>query len=486
MLSTDLIKNALSAHSWLGLAIGAGMYLVCLSGAILTFSAELEQWEQADTPVVTSLDIQAATGTFNRFVAADQGVTPHMYLVLPTSASPKARLATEETSWFLNADGSLGPQEDNSWTSMLIDLHYYLHLPKSWGMAVVSALGSVLVALIITGLLAHPGILRDAFRLRRNSSRQLFDTDLHNRLSVWASPFHLMIAVTGAWFAFAVPLITIVADVEQRATPEALVAEVFGAEPELAPATGEADLVAALTQTQQMAPDSEPFVIIVHDAGTPRAHIGVSARHPGRLIWAENYLFTLDGKFLRTDHWHDGSAGRQMVYSIYRLHFGTFAGMGMQLLYLVMGLALSVIAASGVNIWLSKRRREDAWGDLWVALVWGTPIALAGAAIARFSAVPISMAAVFWSVLAACAVCTLALTDITRSRAWLRVATSASIALLLVVHLWRFGTSGLTGKPGLINLGLVLALLATVRLSVNSYQQLTTNKSHQPEATGEV
>ena len=118
------------------------------------------------------LDPAVAERTFNDWMA-DVEVTDHMYFVLPTEAVPRARLATEEASWFVNRDGTIGAAERNDWTEMLVTLHFYLHLPESWGMILVSALGAMLCGLIVSGLVAHPRIFRDAFNFRLKGSRLL-------------------------------------------------------------------------------------------------------------------------------------------------------------------------------------------------------------------------------------------------------------------------------------------------------------------------
>ena len=55
----------------------------------------------------------------------------------------------------------------------------------------------------------HPRVLRDAFHLRLGGSRRLQEADLHNRLGIWALPFHFTLALTGALCALFF-LITIV------------------------------------------------------------------------------------------------------------------------------------------------------------------------------------------------------------------------------------------------------------------------------------
>ena len=94
--------------------------------------------------------------------------------------------------------GAIVAEEAHPWTQFVLDLHYYLHLPKKLGLTIVGALGVTLVGLSISGFLAHPSVFRDAFAFRFSGSARVAQADLHNRLSVWTSPFHVSIALTGA------------------------------------------------------------------------------------------------------------------------------------------------------------------------------------------------------------------------------------------------------------------------------------------------
>ena len=118
---------------------------------------------------------------------------------------PRVTVSTdqENQAWFVNPDGSLGGAVAHDWTHLLLNLHIYLHLPSTLGLTVVGSLGAMLFGLIVSGFLAHPRIVKDAFRLRLGGSLHLEQVDLHNRLSVWGAPFHVVIALTGAYFGLA-------------------------------------------------------------------------------------------------------------------------------------------------------------------------------------------------------------------------------------------------------------------------------------------
>src|SRR5690606_23959509 len=112
-----------------------------------------------------------------------------------------------------------------------------------------------LCALIITGFLAHPSIVKDAFKLRNGSSARLGQVDLHNRLSVWGAPFHLMIALTGAYYGLALLVIWMFAAATDGATPQSITEDVFPAEPALENQAPVYAVARALEQVRDLSPD---------------------------------------------------------------------------------------------------------------------------------------------------------------------------------------------------------------------------------------
>lgn len=454
--SPYLVKRALASHGWLGLLVGALMYIVCLTGTLSVFYPEFERWEQPE--VVESLEYDAAAleGALNRIVARDSLLTEHMYLNLPTEEIPRASVSNEERGWFVQADGSLGGPVEHDWTHFLIDTHIYLTLPETFGMAVVSALGAMLVGLIVSGLLAHPRLFKDAFHLRLRGSGRLEQVDIHNRLSVWGAPFHLLIAVTGAYFGLVMPVLGVVSGMTGR-DAEAITASVFGDEP-VVEETGRLRVTAALADLSARAPEAEPFAITVHGAGTDRQFMEVHASHPGRMIYSENYRYDSGGTYLGKAGFSDAEVGKQVVYSMYYLHFGHFGGFAVKLIYALLGLALTIVSISGVNIWLTRRRHRDALNDLWAGLVWGAPVALAATAASDL-ALDAASPLLFWTVLAVCVWWSLRQRDGGRTRRDLLAAWGGLIVLLLATHLARFGADSFGPAALVINVGLLLQLV---------------------------
>jgi len=451
MLSRELVKRALASHSWLGLAIGALMYVVCLTGTVAVFYGELERWEQPAVAESTSYDAAELEAAFNRFLADPARVTGHMYLHLPTDSYPRVRMANEQTRWLYDAGDRTLVEEHHPWTELLVRAHLYLTLPGSIGIMIVSGLGALLFGLIVSGFLAHPRILRDAFVLRWGRGDRLQNVDVHNRLSVWGAPFHVMIALTGAWFGLIVPLV----DMGTAVTGEdrgAILSDIFGAEPPLQPA-GPIPLAGALDSLRDIAPDARPMSVTVHEADQPERFFEINARHPGRLIWSENYRFDTAGNYLGAAGFRDGDAGKQVAYSLYLLHFGHFDGLRSKLLYLILGLALTVVAATGISIWLSKRTRQDSLTLAWPGLVWGFPLALAATAVLQVS-LNLGGALMLWSITAAAVGGAVLLRDPRIVRRRLQQLLASVCLVLVAAHGVRHGTAAFSGAALGMNAGI--------------------------------
>ena len=457
-LSANVVKSSLSSHSWLGLLLGGLMYVICLSGTIVIFYEEIERWEQPVADEQLTLSAQQLEDSFNDYVASGAEITEHMYLVFPNEALPRYKVSGDFDGRYLDDDGSLGPNARDDLSGLLTGLHLNLHMPVSIGIIVVSVIGALLCALIITGFLAHPSIVKDAFKLRSGSSGRLGQVDLHNRLSVWGAPFHLMIALTGAYYGLVAVLVGMFA-LADGVSPEVVNEEVFPAEPALENQIGDYKVARALEQVRELDPDGRLLYMIVHDANSENRFMEFYVRQPGLLAWSENYRFDINGNYQDTAGYTQGPAARQILYSVYLIHFGHFGGFITKLFYVILGLSLTVVSATGINIWLEKRKYRDALNLIWPGVVWGMPLAVV---VASFTQVIflVPSAAVFWGGMIVTMTAGIFVRDEISYKRQLQSATAAVLIVLVGAYYARFGSAALSqaGLP----ISLVLIVIAAI------------------------
>ncbi|MAW99328.1 MAG: peptidase [Sphingomonas sp.] len=428
IISKEAVRKGLSAHAVIGLLASALLYVVCITGTLAVFHQETQRIEQPGAPEMTAIAPEAVQRAVANVLTSEPAGKPvtHLYVQLPDGGLPRTAITTDNRSVNVAPDGAItGPQE-KGWSEFVAELHYTLMLPQNWGLVTVGALGAMMLALTITGVIAHPRIFRDAFRLRARHGSGVGLADWHNRLSVWTLPFSIAIALTGALIGLA--YLTNYGLSKQFYGGDALAAyaPIFGKEPELDdPSVKVPDVASALRGVAQRFPDVRPYFVVVHEPGSPEQHVQVIARVPHRLIYGESYNFDAHGRFLNKVGMSDGSLGQQAAASNYNLHFGNFAGLPGKIAYFVFGAALCAIIATGPLLWLGKRRRrglvEPKLAASWDAVMWGVPALMLITFAARMAigdGVPFT--AIFWIGLAV-----ILIGAIVRAGLWARGAGSS-------------------------------------------------------------
>ncbi len=404
-LSKDTVRRAISAHSALGLICCALLYLICATGTAIVLYEEWQRFEQRDAPEMTAIAPASIQRGIENVLASerDRPATTHLYVHLPTEALPRTTITTDTQAVHIDGQGRIAAPEENAWAEFLLALHYRLNLPAVVGMSLVGLFGAMLVALTISGIAAHPRIFRDAFRLRARRGDDVATLDWHNRLAVWTIPFALAIALTGAMIGLFYISGAGLAASAYGGDSEAALAPVFGGEPEgdAAPAPIP-NAVPALAFMAREYPATRPYYVILHDPGTAGQHMQIVAEHPRRLIFGEYYAFSGGGVFRGTAGMADGTVGQQLAASTYNLHFGNYGGLPVKIAYILFGLAMTVVVATGTFIWLDKRERAGKLSPYlrasWWGLVAGVPSGMAATLLARLAlGNDAPFVAIFWT-----------------------------------------------------------------------------------------
>lgn len=373
--AVSLTKRMFHSHANIGLVMGAFLYLICLTGTLVVFYPQFERWEQPHINEYETLSELSLIRAFKHYDKTTISPDKSVYLVFPTSEVPRAHMSADGKEWWLNQDGSFADEVAHPWTKMIRDLHVYLHLPETFGIMIVSFFGVMLLQILVTGTLAHKRIVKDAFKMRLGGNKQKQHIDLHNRLSVWGLPFHLMIALTGAFFGLVSIVFYISAQAFYHGNEDALISDLYGKDPVIIDAP-RLNLLNAYQSYRSIAPHTDPLYLVVQNMGSKQQYIEIAATFPKKLTYSEIYRFDAAGNFLDKQGLATGSAARQTLYSVYRLHFGHYGGITMKFLYLILGSALCYVCVSGINIWLSKRGIEDHINYQWASFVIGVPCAM--------------------------------------------------------------------------------------------------------------
>ncbi len=435
-LKPDFVRAMLAGHSALGLAFAALIYIVCLSGTLSVFVHELQRWEQPNTPRIDGFAtpelLQNATVNAHKQAVADNAAHD-VFIMGPGGVSPRLHVNyhDHETgvqgNWLGDDRGNLVTRVAAPWTDFVADLHMVLHLPRTWGLFLVGLTGVALLSSLISGLLSHPRLFKDAFYFRWGGSHRLQEADLHNRLGVWGLPFHVVVSLSGALLGLSTLIVGVLALAAYDGDRQKAFSVILGPQPSadetVAPVPDVAAMVRQITDRHPGAVFSS--MNVGHIAKTGQI-VTITMRSPGHLPFGNPYAFDGNGKLLYEGGFETGSIGQQILGILQPLHFGWFGGIFVKLAYGLLGLALTVVTHTGVTIWLARRRDQGrpapGWERVWAAVGWSQPLAFGTTALAALSGATTYLVGVYLATL----VVAFAIAGVTRDG----FATGRSLRLL--------------------------------------------------------
>lgn len=495
---SGFVKGQLLAHKLLGLSLAAVMYLVCITGTIAVFYGEFERWETPAAPEMALVSPEAvgrAVAAARAHIAQTHAKPADVYVIMPSAEMPRLIVDYEGDAIVFDAEGAPAGSGKHDLTHFLTELHYELNLPGMIGFVLIGVLGVLLVALIVGGALALPRMFRDAFTLRLDRGRRLSRVDIHNRIAVWGLPFHFIVALSGAVMGLALIVVAIAAPVKFDGDQLKAMAAIYGdlaqvaaqarrAGPPPVTTAPEPRIVAALQTLARERPGNPPIYMALNQFGTKDELLTIGAAHGDRLIYTEGYRFDSAGGLMGSDGYADGEIGRQIYASMFRVHAGAFGGMAVKLVYVLLGLGLSVLCTTGVDIWLAKSaergRPYPRIQSAWTTLVWGAPaLVAASCTLSMLAGVP--PAPLFWASLMLLSLAGVWVEQ--RLLHWLApLAAGAVILTLPLAHLARHGSHAFSPAGAGVNIGLILTAMAIAGLGVRNRMKRRTSMQREQDA----
>ena len=452
---SSFVSSMLAGHSALGLLFAALIYIVCLSGTVLVVAHEIDRWENPHAPILESVETGALVTALEAGMAKAEAAGTHDYVNVTTPADGHPNLSVRyadfqtgaDETFALTADGEIAGSRRDGFGHFMEHLHFYLHLPQTIGLFVVGLIGVALLSSVWSGVFSHPRIFRDAFRFRRGGTKRLEEADLHNRLSVWGLPFHIVVPLTGAILGLATFVLGILAmaafdgDLERAAEvvggPGAPHDETPAPVPDIAP------LIDGLMAEH---PDARLARLGIREFGTAGQTVQIDLAKAEDLTITDRYIFDGSGTYLGSRGFSDGALGNQLIGSLGPLHFGWFsegwiAGV-IKAAYVVLGFALTFITSSGVAIWIARRRDKGkpvpGWEKAWTATVWGQPVAYGAVALVAVTGLGLPLLPLYLGICLLAFVPAVLVSNLTLSRL-LRVASALMLLLVAAVHVARHG-----------------------------------------------
>jgi uncharacterized iron-regulated membrane protein len=247
----------------------------------------------------------------------------------------------------------IGELPTRSWITRLQDLHFDL-LAGRTGRTVNGVAAFALIVMFATGLVIWwPGITRWTRALFVDFSKPWprINWELHGAVGVWLSALLMLWAVSGVEFAF---------PRQFRRAVNAVLPLTVARTPESTPRPGpglRADALPGLVaNARQLVPRAKVGRIVM--PSTPKAPIQLlmAYKDHGDFDRSDEVMLYFDqysGQLIKREDTAlvAMSAGDQVMKWMGPLHVGSFAGLGVKILWSVLALSFPVLAISGAIIW---------------------------------------------------------------------------------------------------------------------------------------
>ncbi|MGE0276568.1 MAG: PepSY-associated TM helix domain-containing protein [Nitrospiraceae bacterium] len=379
-------------HTWGGLLFGWLLFAIFFTGTLTVFDKEITYWMQPELhhlPASSSGDIAAAS----RLLETLGRNSDHWWIQFPTTRIPVTRIFWKAGDKFEErlidpASGDVLAARETQGGEFFYRFHYQLHLDQA-GVWIVGTAAMVMLVALVTGVVIHHRIFKDFFTFRPRASAHRAWLDLHNATSVLVLPFHAMIAFTGLLIFWQIYM-------------PAGIDLLYAGDPEKAhqelerhierPAQHSPAQLVSLPDLERAAREhwngGTTEWIEVHHPGDRNALVEISRSADDRVALVSDRV-TFDGATGELLQVWKGDGPAFLTYSVLiGLHYIWFDKTTIRWLYFLMGLAASVMIATGLLLWTVKRRERHAGEDatvgyriverLNVAVVAGLPVAVAG------------------------------------------------------------------------------------------------------------
>lgn len=346
-------------HLWAGGLLSLYIVIIAITGSVLVFRSELTL---ALLPKTLSRSapggVVPMSAVLERFRIAYPGATLET-IQIPSPQLPVFLLFAKDKrqhAFTLLADQVTADlrMQPRTWLDWTYDLHVHLLLGKAHGIQIngIGALG--LLLLTSTGLvLWWPGIsiwVR-GLRIGFTHNWRRINYDAHNAIGFWTLFIVSWWALSGIYFAWYRQVAAAVAVISPL---HGMLSPVAPAEPR--PGPDRASLEQVLNAIHRASPSGQLFSLSDPLLSGSTVYALVDLRAPGD--FSHRDIITISTTHARVlAVWHYGqnrTAGDWILWATHPLHFGTLWGIFFKIIWALCGLALAVLAITGLLMYWNR------------------------------------------------------------------------------------------------------------------------------------
>lgn len=350
-------REILKYHSYAGLIVGLFLVLMGISGAILVFQHDIEdyQWkEYSEIEDYSGLHIDLGIKSIQR--QYPDWDTRLMHFDENEALIFNLRKPTERLFVFVHpSTGEIIKEisELTTFTRWLLKFHYSFQAGPI-GRILVFIVGVIFLFSLLTGIyLYRKSVIKTLFcstRLNLKTKRTLYSS-LHRIVGTWALLFNLVLVITGVFLAWTVAA--------------------SGLNPPAAPQTPSVDAPVdhLLEQIEQDYPDFTPTYIRL--PLNPKGSLTVYGLFDDDAFYYSEFYNSIranfnSGEIIGVTRVQEADLKTKFSSTLIPLHFGQYGGIWTKILYCLVGLSGPFLSITGFLIWrqgkpAKKRRRKKVF-----------------------------------------------------------------------------------------------------------------------------
>jgi uncharacterized iron-regulated membrane protein len=365
MKSRKFRNFAFTLHRYIGLVVGLLLAFVGLTGSLLVFKPEIEQFLFAQqfghiVPQQQMVSIDAVLGTAKLAIANRSDLTFDSIRLPKTPASPYQvglfDATNQLTRIFIHPyTGKVMGwiESDSSIERVILKLHYGLMLGRN-GEIIVGITGLLLFILCVTGLILWPGWrkLIAGFKIKWDAHPKRVNFDIHKLAGILTTVFLAITAFTGLCWNFS-----------DWSYPVIYALTFTSARPEITSKPTASQVPLQLSQLLQNSntvfADAATFSISIPSKPKDAVYVRKRQNHE-TIIYGQSgvYLDRYSGQVLHIDNSSKLPLGDGAIATFEPLHYGTFWGLPSRILYVFIGLAPTFLLITGFVMYRYRRNKS--------------------------------------------------------------------------------------------------------------------------------
>ncbi|MBU2903930.1 PepSY domain-containing protein [Arenibacter algicola] len=353
-------------HLWLGIGSGIILFLVCLSGTILTFEEEIKDLFAKEFVVAIASGSRLSMKELSESLSKE-GIVGNITipavrdkaLNFSVKTSPKERRGT--TYYVDPYSGEYQKVQKSSFDGFfmtMFKMHRWLLLDTEIGRPIVGVATIIFLFLSISGIILwFPKKMKwknfkPGFKIKLKANWKRINHDLHNTLGFYACIFLVIMSLTGLFWSF---------EWYRDAGSKVLGTKVFGNrgggpkfESALKPGTTEKTFEEILQiASTELNYEGETTITI---PSTDKEVYTITKNNNSRFspVITDKLVFDRDGTLLHKELFADKPLNVQIASLIKPIHMGTIYGNFSKIIYFIACLIATSLPITGTLIWINK------------------------------------------------------------------------------------------------------------------------------------